>query len=198
VRVHFLTHPEVVIDPEVPVSEWGLSDRGRERAQLAGSALRGISAVWSSPEVKAERAARVIADELALPVLLAGGLAEVDRRTTGYLPEPDFWANYQEFLDRPTHSARGWETAVDAQRRIVSAVEEIIEAVEANQDVGADIVLMSHGGVGALLLCQLSGTPIQRLVNQPGQGSLFSFDARTREILHGWQSFEDFARAAAR
>jgi broad specificity phosphatase PhoE len=64
--------------------------------------------------------------------------------------------------------------------------------------VGADIVLMSHGGVGALLLCQLSGTPIQRLVNQPGQGSLFSFDARTREILHGWQSFEDFARAAAR
>jgi broad specificity phosphatase PhoE len=154
--------------------------------------------VWSSPEVKADQAARVIADELALPVLLAGGLAEVNRRATGYLSEPDFWANYQEFLDRPTHSARGWETAVDAQRRIFSTVEEIIETVQDDQGAGADIVLMSHGGVGALLLCQLSGTPIQRLVNQPGQGSLFSFDATTRKVLHGWQSFEDFAAAAAR
>lgn len=29
--VYFITHPDVVIDPEIPVPRWPLSERGRER-----------------------------------------------------------------------------------------------------------------------------------------------------------------------
>ncbi|MGX7678212.1 histidine phosphatase family protein [Jatrophihabitans sp. DSM 45814] len=186
-RVHFLTHPEVDIAPEVPVTEWGLNDRGRQRARLAGSKLPALSAIYSSPEVKAEQTARLIGEPLGLTVTLVGGLAEVDRAATGYLPEPEFWANYQQFLDRPSYSARGWETAESAQRRIVATVDSLLAAAD------GEIALVSHGGVGALLLCHLNGTPIQRLVDQPGQGSHFSFDAASRAILEGWRSFEDLA-----
>jgi hypothetical protein len=29
--VYFITHPDVVINPEVPVPQWSLSERGKER-----------------------------------------------------------------------------------------------------------------------------------------------------------------------
>ena len=34
----YITHPQVAIDPAVPVPDWGLSERGRERAALAAAA----------------------------------------------------------------------------------------------------------------------------------------------------------------
>jgi broad specificity phosphatase PhoE len=196
VRVHFLTHPEVTIEADVPVIDWSLSDRGRQRAVLANPALTGVRALFSSPEVKAEQAAHLIGQELGLELTLVGGLAELDRRSTGYLAEPDFWANYDEFLARPSHSARGWETAEDAQRRIVDTVRSLVAEVAGDPSVEVsqgEIALMSHGGVGALLLCHLNGTPIQRLVDQPGQGSYFSFDAADWSVLSGWQPFEELA-----
>ncbi len=196
-RVLFLTHPEVQIDTDVPVVEWGLTERGRDRARALAGRLAGVGAVVSSPEVKAEQAARVIAEPLGLPVTLVGGLAEVDRAATGYLAEPDFWANYQEFLERPTHSARGWETAVDAQLRIVATVEGLLDQYDDRESVGGDLLIMSHGGVGALLLAQYLGTPIQRLADQPGQGSYFVVDAAARSVLSGWQPYEDAAALSA-
>jgi broad specificity phosphatase PhoE len=198
VLIHFLTHPEVDIDPELAVVEWGLSERGRERARLVARALPRVRWIYSSPEVKAEHAARLIGEELGLGITLVGGLAEIDRAATGYLPEPEFWANYQEFIDRPSYSARGWETADVAQQRIVSTVEQIIEQVadeieDEDEDPDGELVLVSHGGVGALLLSRLRGVPIQRLSDQPGQGSHFSFDSETGEIVTGWAPFESLS-----
>jgi broad specificity phosphatase PhoE len=203
VLIHFLTHPEVDIDPELSVVEWGLNQRGRERARLVARALPHVRWIYSSPEIKAEQTARLIGEELGLGVTLVGGLAEIDRAATGYLPEPEFWANYQEFIDRPSYSARGWETADDAQQRIVSTVEQIVEQVveqvveqiadgldDELEDRGGEVALVSHGGVGALLLSRLRGVPIQRLSDQPGQGSHFSFESDTGEIVSGWAPFE--------
>jgi broad specificity phosphatase PhoE len=201
VLVHFLTHPDVAIDPAVPVPEWGLSERGRDRAQAFASRFAGsgrIAAVYSSPEVKAEQTAHPIGDAAGLAVTLVGGLAEIDRAATGYLSEPDFWANYRDFLAVPTQSARGWETADTAQRRIVATVEALI--AEASQTSGeTDIVIVSHGGVGALLMAQLTGTPIQRLVDQPGQGSYFRINAGHGGpvIQQGWQSLEQAVESLA-
>ncbi len=35
--LRYVTHPEVIVDPDQPVPEWSLSDRGRTRA---GAMLR--------------------------------------------------------------------------------------------------------------------------------------------------------------
>ncbi|MFC0389117.1 histidine phosphatase family protein [Muricoccus vinaceus] len=44
-----------------------------------------------------------------------------------------------------------------------------------------DIAIVSHGGVGALLLCHLKGVPISRAEDQPGAGGgcVYSFDPET-------------------
>ena len=43
--VFFITHPEVVIDPAVPVPRWHLSDRGIARMRTLGRspALGGVA-----------------------------------------------------------------------------------------------------------------------------------------------------------
>ena len=56
----FVTHPDVVVDPEVPVSRWRLSDRGvaRMRAFVASPTIEGVREVWASTETKAIAAIR--------------------------------------------------------------------------------------------------------------------------------------------
>ena len=185
--LHFITHPEVVIDPSVPVPDWPLSGVGVRRMGLALAQpwMARLGAVFSSAERKATDAARIVADRFGLSPVIVAGLGENDRSATGYLPKAEFEATADLFFGHPADSVRGWERAVDAQRRIVAAVEHAI-ADAAGQ---GDIAVISHGGVGALLLCHLKGVPISRAEDQPGAGGgcVFSFDAGTRRLLSGWR-----------
>ncbi|TPG53670.1 histidine phosphatase family protein [Roseomonas nepalensis] len=189
--LHFITHPEVVIDPSVPVPEWPLSPAGSHRMSLALEQpwMSGLGAVFSSAERKATDATRLIADRFGLLPIIVAELGENDRSATGYLPKAEFEATVNLFFAHPEESVRGWERAVDAQRRIVAAVERIL--AEAPGD--GDIAIVSHGGVGALLLCHLKNVPISRAEDQPGAGGgcVYSFDRKTRALLSGWRLIED-------
>lgn len=189
--VRYLSHPQVKIDPAVPVPDWGLSDIGRERALALAVApgLAGTRLIVSSAERKAIETAECVARQLGLSVEIREAMHENDRSATGFLPAPEFEEVADEFFANPELSIRGWERAVDAQSRIVRETEAVLAAAG-----DGDILLVGHGGVGTLLLCSLSGWPIKRLRDQPaGGGNLFAFDAATRIVQHGWQSIEEFA-----
>ncbi|MFC0384909.1 histidine phosphatase family protein [Muricoccus vinaceus] len=189
--VHCITHPEVVIDPAVPVPDWPLSPEGIRRMALALERpwVPGIRAVFSSAERKATDAARMLADRLGLVPAIVEALGENDRSATGYLPRAEFEAMADAFFAHPERSIRGWERAVDAQRRVVAAVERVL-ALAPGQ---GDVAIIFHGGVGALLLCHLKGVPIGRAEDQPGGGggNVFTFDAATRRVLSGWRPIEE-------
>ncbi len=189
--VSFITHPDVVIDPAVPVPDWPLSTRGRARMQRALTLpfVASVGSVWSSEERKAIDAADILGAHLRLPVRQLAGLGENDRSATGYLPRDEFEAVADAFFAQPGQSVRGWERAIDAQRRIVAAIDHVIEAFGAE---GGDIAIISHGGVGALLLCHLLGQPISRTWDQPATngGNMFSFDTGSRRVHHAWQPID--------
>jgi broad specificity phosphatase PhoE len=187
--VHFITHPEVIIDPRVPVPDWQLSPLGEQRMRLALRQpwLAGVRAIFSSAERKARDAAALIGGQLRLPIGVIAELGENDRSATGYLPRAEFEAMADQFFAYPEQRVRGWEPAIDAQRRIVDAVERAVaDAPE------GDIAIVSHGGVGALLLCHLRGVPISRAADQPagGGGHVYSFDVASRRLLSGWRRIE--------
>lgn len=151
--------------------------------------VRKIRAVFSSAERKAMDAADILADQLGLIPVVVDELGENDRSATGYLPKSEFDAVVNEFFARPAESVRGWERAADAQRRIVDAVEGVISMAPNS----GEIAIVSHGGVGALLICQLKGVPISQRESQPneGGGSVFSFDRSDRRLLSGWRRIEE-------
>jgi hypothetical protein len=57
--VYYITHPQIRIDPAVPVPDWGLSDLGRQRAEamLWQPWIPHIARVIASAERKSDQPA---------------------------------------------------------------------------------------------------------------------------------------------
>ena len=183
--VFFITHPDVLIDPAIPVPEWRLSPRGlaRMRVLLRQPWAAGIVRVASSMERKAMEGAAILAAPLGLTPVPHAGLGENDRSATGYLPKAAFEAMADAFFARPEESVRGWERAVDAQTRIAAAVRDVLAAAPPG-----NVAIVSHGGVGALLLCHLRSVPISRAADQPPGtgGHVVTFDRVDGTIQREW------------
>jgi len=188
--VYFITHPDVIIDPSVPVSRWHLSERGFERMRklLAQPWVTDIAAIYCSMEQKALDGASVLAQHRSLPIHPNAALGENDRSATGFLPPHEFEAVADQFFSHPNESIRGWETAAAAQLRIVRVVHRIID-----EDTSpGSLAIVSHGGVGTLLLCDLSNEMITRKNDQPGShgGNYFAFAAGSKQLLHTWKAID--------
>jgi broad specificity phosphatase PhoE len=183
----FVTHPEVVVDPAVPVTRWGLSDVGRRRmdAFAALPLLRRVDRLFCSNETKATEAAHLLGARLGVGVSRIAALGENDRSATGVLPRDQFERAADAFFARPDDSYRGWERARDAQARIVDAVAQVLR-----QRGDGDTVIVSHGAVGTLYKCHLKGIPITRAEDQPSQGHYYAFEPDGR-LQHDWRRIAD-------
>ncbi|MDA5631723.1 MULTISPECIES: histidine phosphatase family protein [Rhizobium/Agrobacterium group] len=170
----YITHPQVKIDPMVPVPDWGLSDRGVERTREASRLpwARALRRIVSSAETKAIETARILAETSGAAIEIIETMHENDRSATGFLPPSEFEKAADWFFAHPDESFRGWERAIDAQARIVSAVKAVLDRHEPQQP----IAFVGHGGVGTLLKCHIEGRGISRSKDQPpGGGNLFRF-----------------------
>jgi broad specificity phosphatase PhoE len=184
----YLSHPQVTIDPAVPVPDWGLSDIGRQRTEALARQpwIQSFGRVVSSTENKAIETAAIIAKALGLAVHIGQSLHENDRSATGFLKPSEFEDTADQFFLHPEDSIRGWERAVDAQARIIGG---ITRALSDAPDIPT--IFTGHGGVGTLLYCHCARLPIARSNDQPaGGGNHYLFDIRNRIVLNRWCSME--------
>ncbi len=183
-KLIFITHPEVDIDPDRPIPDWGLNPVGKARAKTfaAHPSMSGVTAIWSSTEQKAVETALIIADHKGLAVQTHPDLGENDRSATGFLPRDAFEAAADAFFADPTKSFEGWERAIDAQTRIAKTVRSLVA-----DHTGGDLAIASHGAVGTLLCCHLRDQPIDRRHDQPSQGHYWCADLATLTPDTGWQ-----------
>lgn len=183
--LYFLTHADVDIDPNVPITDWGLSERGRARIRLglAQPWLGAVTSLWSSTERKARDTAEILSEHLCLDVRERDDLGENDRSATGYLPRQEFERTADRFFAEPDLAVRGWASARAEQARIIAAC-----AAVSDLDPNGFPLVVSHGAVGALLLADLLKEPISRHLDQPANGGgnwFFSGDRRP-----AWQVFD--------
>jgi broad specificity phosphatase PhoE len=187
--IRYLTHPQVTIDPSIPVPRWGLSEVGKARTEAVTAAgpLSATTRIISSGERKAIETAEIIAAKLGVNVEVREAMHENDRSATGFLVPDEFEAVANQFFGEPHVSIRGWERAIDAQSRIVREVEHVL-----TNSLPGDVLLVGHGGVGTLLYCHYSGLEIARVHDQlAGGGCFFAFNAQGRRVLHGWRRLEE-------
>lgn len=190
ISVRYLTHPQVCIEPLKNVRQWSLSPVGIARVSALAATLGPLTQthrVISSGETKALETAAPLARALGVKLEVCSLMHEHDRSATGFLPPEEFEKVADEFFAKPSKSARGWERADDAQWRIVSLMNALLEG---SQD--GDVLIVGHGGVGTLLYCALSGINIDRHFDQGprGGGCWFQFDLKTRMPHQGWQPME--------
>lgn len=190
--LRFVTHPQVRISADIPVPLWGLSDVGRARAAALGSQpwLAHTTRLISSDETKALETAALVAMSTGLAIEVRHDLHENDRSSTGFVAPQRFEQLADSFFADPQTSIEGWETALAAQARVTAATRDLLA------DDDTDILIIAHGAVGTLLLCDLLGTPITRTEDQvggdaaPGGGNYWTFDRSTATIVHRWRPIE--------
>ena len=192
----YLTHPQVVIDPDVPTPRWGLSEKGLARAQAfaARGVVPGGAMIFSSDETKATDLAGAIASAIGTEVIVDSAMGENDRSSTGFMASERFEATADRFFSHPDDSIEGWETARDAQARIVAAVRGALGRVPP----GTPAVFCGHGAVGTLLKCFVGSRIIarhedQRRMADPGGGNCFVFDLETMALHSDWMPMETLA-----
>jgi broad specificity phosphatase PhoE len=196
----YVTHPQVVQDPAVPVPRWGLSPKGRERAERFANhkMARAAGRIISSSETKALELAAALATVSGVRVESGENFGENDRSSTGFVPPERFEQLADSFFAAPEVSTEGWERAVDAQARVVEA----FEAALLGHDPAVPVVFCGHGAVGTLLKCHLGGRGIARSEDQSrhgdrGGGNVFVVRLRDRKLLSEWMAMEtlpeDFA-----
>ena len=127
----YVTHPEVVIDPNAAMPRWGLSSLGKSRAERFANhpLVSNLTRLVSSTETKALELAAILASGCGAPVDSGDKLDENDRRSTGFVPSARFEALADALFAHPDESAEGWETARDAQRRVVGGDDEQLTVV---------------------------------------------------------------------
>lgn len=88
----YVTHPQVVIDPAVPVPMWSLSPDGEERARRFArhSLVKDVRNIVSSTERKAIELAQAMAVGARAPFTAEHVFGENDRSSTGYVPGARF------------------------------------------------------------------------------------------------------------
>ena len=187
--IWFVTHADVVQDPDVPVPKWPLSDVGRAR-HAAGNAVlaaSGITSIFCSDEQKARDGAAIHAEALGLSPRVVAGLGENDRSATGYLPPGAFEAAADAFFAEPNLSYKGWERACDAQTRIVAGVQACDDMAPAGS-----MLIVGHGGVGALLRAHVGKQPISRKLEAgvPGGGGVMCLTRGSLTLAQDWHPID--------
>jgi broad specificity phosphatase PhoE len=103
VLARYLTHPQVKIDPDVPVPLWGLTAFGRARAETLANTgyFSDTTQISSSGERKAIETAEIIAGKLNVAVEVREAMRENDRSATGFLPPNEFETVANQFFAKP-------------------------------------------------------------------------------------------------
>jgi probable phosphoglycerate mutase len=123
-----------------------LSADGRAQAEHVATYLSSehLDAIYASPLRRAQQTAVAIAAHHALEVQTCEGVAEFDRLSPDYIPTEEL----KKANDPRYHAmiAGEWDTDeesfVDFRARVVSAIEELVDAHPAQR-----IAVVCHGGV---------------------------------------------------
>ena len=190
----YVTHPEVVIDPNVAMPRWRLSTLGRQRAERFANhpLVNELTRLVSSTETKALELATILATRCKAPVDSGDKFNESDRRSTGFVPAARFEALIDALYAHPDESAEGWETARDAQHRVAGAFDDVLAGHDTTRAIG----FTGHGTVGTLLKCHLGRLAIarsedQRRIGNPGGGNVFVVRLSDRKHMTDWIAMEE-------
>jgi len=164
-----------------------LNERGKQQADDLGKALQGapIRALYSSPLDRAIETAKPIAKELHLSIQREAGLVETDvgewqGRPIRRLALTKAWRVFQQAPSRARHP--GGESLVEAQARVVSALEEIC-ARHKPRDVVACVL---HSDPIKLAIAHFIGLPldhVQRLSCDTASTTLLAVGASGARLM---------------
>jgi broad specificity phosphatase PhoE len=163
-------HARPRIDADIPPSRWELCPDGRIAAAALASRLAPFApaCVVSSTERKAEETARILAEDLKLPLEFDAGLGEHKRPSVSFGTEEEFQARIAEIFAHPQTPSPGGESAEEACERLAAALA---------RHKARPLIAVTHGTVLSLYVARLLGLDAHDLWRNLHTPDAFVFDA---------------------
>jgi len=168
-----------VREPQCLQGRWQdseLIEAGHAQAQATGAALRGLSlsAIYSSPLMRARQTAEHIAVGRGKPVRIVDTLIEADvgqwQDLSWAAIEKRWPAECQAFHeDAERHGYLGGENMAQVRDRVLPAIERLIE-----RHAGETFVVVGHGVANRALLAHWMGLPLRYTRRVPQDNGAFS------------------------
>lgn len=145
---------------DIELSEEGIT---QARALQKRLSTEKPSAIYSSDLRRAWQTAQIIAQSFCLPVNILPELREINFGIWEGLTYPDLEKNYPEllktWLETPDQLIiPGGETFAIVQERALKVVKDIAQQYPDNT-----VIIVTHGGTIAAILCGLQGEPLRNL-----------------------------------
>jgi broad specificity phosphatase PhoE len=179
--LYLIRHPRTHVDPTRATAEWNLSDEGYSQVEALADApfWHSVSALYSSTQPKATRAASAIAVQHNIRLTLSPDLVEVQRGSDVFRSLNDHHTQLRQFFLNPHEHISGWETAATALARFQNAVTEIRELY-----AGRSVAILSHGTVLTLFTAMLDGeVPTLERWQAIGFAAVATVDMKTNKII---------------
>jgi broad specificity phosphatase PhoE len=153
-----------------------LTAKGRRQLIKTSEALKNmnISLVYTSEENRAQESAKIVSENLGVPLKKIAGLQE---RNWGDFSGKS-WDEVKEVLDpmtlqeRFTYKPPEGESWKEAEERLINVVKKVLRMNE-----GKTVAIITHGGAIRILMPYLLGAPIEETFkHDPDNGSLTIFE----------------------
>ena len=151
--IYLLRHAASTVSPDVPESDWPLSETGREQAQALVDQLSGarIDAIYSSPYRRAVATVRPLAADRDLPIHTDARLREREL-TDRWLDDHTealrrVWSDFDLVLP-------GGESSAACQQRVGTVLSEL----RARHGPSERVIVSSHGNAIGLYLNRLDSS----------------------------------------
>jgi broad specificity phosphatase PhoE len=174
VRLYFARHGESEANVLRVVSNRGrvhpLTVRGREQAERLAALVAGrVARVLSSPLLRAQQTAAIVAERLGGAYRVEPMLAEYDCGVLEGRGDEETWRTHARFFEAWQNghdrdlAPEGGESFEQIRARFVPFVESLVRV-----GVGGGVLLVGHGGVYRLMLPLLLPNVTQALARERG------------------------------
>jgi len=152
-------------DRYIGASDPPLSDEGLAQAEAVAARLANerLTAIYSSPWLRARQTAEPIARACGLEVQIEPRLREIDFGCWEGLTQAEIVARFPEQMQdwnvdpAGEHAPHGGETLAQVARRAKKVYDKIV----ARYGEGEVVLIVAHGGVLQALLCEALGSPLR-------------------------------------
>jgi broad specificity phosphatase PhoE len=185
-KLIYVTHPSVIFSQEIPIDQWGLSEKGKEEAKnlVEMSFWNEVDVLYSSTETKAYELADIIKAKFNIDYEKFDELKEADRSSTGALPLEEYMQGVRQAYLNPDIGFSGWESHRLMMQRNSIKVEEIME-----KHKDQTVAIIGHGGAGTVLKCYIKGIEPDFAEDPKITGCFWICDWDNKKIIQDWQKY---------
>jgi broad specificity phosphatase PhoE len=168
VNLILIRHSKSLINPNIPINTWGLSDEGISLAKGLNnlSQLKNLDVIYSSLQPKALETAIIATKDFGVPIKTDDRLTESTAFTNKFVSPEQLERNAAEYYSDKKLSINHGESFEETLERFNESVMEILKIEGGKENVG----IVSHGNVLASFASQYSDkTPleIEKIMEQP-------------------------------